>query len=72
MWPELRPPRPAPSRLAGPGHPAPAVALDRHDPRHLGPEALGVANLSGCMVPSGPTRLTARHAVSVRPSLGVG
>src|SRR3954453_580627 len=34
--------------------------------------ACSVANLSGAMFPSGPTRLTARHAVSVRPSPGVG
>src|SRR3954454_2917390 len=41
MWPK-RKPRLAPSRPGGVHHPAPAVALHRHDPRLLGPQALGV------------------------------
>ena len=66
------------SRLGGVHRPAPAVVLDRHDPRLLGPQALGVGlrRLQACrtsaaaMVPSGPTRLTARHVAPVLPSPG--
>ena len=65
------------SRLGCVDRPAPAAVLDRHHPRLLGRRrsawacaACKVPNLSGAMVPSGPTRLTARHAAPVRRRRG--
>jgi hypothetical protein len=34
--------------------------------------AASLPNLRGCIVPSGPTRLTARHVAPVLPSPGSG